>query len=58
MEISYTYTYFFWILSTIKMKFDQILVYQITSISNMFLAPYWKLETSPRPFQDFNEMTI
>ena len=40
------------------MKFDQILVYRITQISNMFLAHCWRLETSSRPFYDFNEMTL
>ena len=39
---NYTYAYFFWILSTIKMKFGQILVWSMTNISNMFLAQ-WKL---------------
>ena len=33
---SYTFVYFFWILSTIKMKFGYILVYLIANISNMF----------------------
>ena len=28
------------------MKIGQILVYLITNISNMFLAQYWRLETS------------
>ena len=35
---SYTYAYFFWILSPIKMKFDQIILYCMTSIYNIFLA--------------------
>ena len=39
---NYTCAYFFWILSTIKMKFGQILVWSMTNISNMFLAQ-WKL---------------
>ena len=55
---SYTFTYFFWILSTIKMKLGQILVYLIANISNMFLTQYWRLETSSRSFYGFNEMTI
>ena len=46
---SYTYAYFFWVLSTIKMKFGQILVYCMTHISNKFLAQCWSLETSSRP---------
>ena len=50
--------YFFWILSTVKMKFGQILVYLITNISNMFLAQCWIRETSSRLFYDFVEMTI
>ena len=40
------------------MEFSQILMYLITNISNMFLAQSWRLETSSRPFHDFNEMTI
>ena len=40
------------------MKFGQILMYLITNISNMFLAQCWRLETSSRPFYDFNEMAI
>ena len=55
---SYTFAYFFWILSTIKMKFGHILVYLITDISNMFLTQCWRLETNSRPFYDFNEMAI
>ena len=35
---NYTFSYFFWILSKIKMKFGQILAYLITNISNMFLS--------------------
>ena len=54
---SYTYTYLFWILSTIKIKFGQILVYRITYISNMFLAQCWRLKTSFRTFHDSDEMT-
>ena len=50
---SYSYVYFFWILSTIKMKFGQILMCCMTSISKMFLAQCWRLETSSRPFYDF-----
>ena len=41
---------FFWILSTIKMKFGQILVCSMTNISNMFLAQCCRLEASSRPF--------
>ena len=42
---SYIYTYFFWFLSTIKMKFGQILVCCMTNISNSFWfnARDWKL---------------
>ena len=50
---SYTYAYLFWILSTIKIKFNQLPVYCMTNISNMFLAECWKLETSPRSFDNF-----
>ena len=55
---SYTYAYFFWILSPIKMKFGQILVCCRTNISNMFLTECWRLETSSRLFYDFIKMTI
>ena len=55
---SYTYAYFFWILSPIKIKFGQILVCCMTNISNMFLAECWRLETSSRLFYDFIKMTI
>ena len=48
----------FWILSPIKIKFGQILVCCMTNISNMFLAEWWRLETSSRPFYDFIKMTI
>ena len=55
---SYVFAYCFWILRNIKMKFGQILIYRITNISNMLLAQCWRLETSSRPFYDFNEMPI
>ena len=55
---SYTYAYFFWILSPIKIKFGQILVCCMTNISNMFLAECWRLETSSRLFHDFIKITI
>ena len=55
---SYTYTYFFWILSTIYMKFGQILVCCMTNISNMFLAQNWRLKTSSSHFHDFIKLTI
>ena len=42
---SCTYAYFFWILSTIKIKFGQILVCCTTNSSNIFLAQCWRLET-------------
>ena len=40
------------------MKFGQILVCCMTNISNMFLAEYWRLETSSRLFYKFFKMTI
>ena len=43
----------FWVLSTIEIKFCQIL-----DISNMFSAQCWKLETSFRPFYEFTKTTI
>ena len=52
------YTYFFWILSTIKKKFGQILVYCMKIISNMFLGLCWRLKTSFRPLFDFTKMTV
>ena len=55
---SYTYGYFFWILSTVKMKFGLILVCCMTNISNMFLTQCWRLKTSSRPFYDFFKMII
>ena len=39
------------------MKFDKAIVHLLANISNMFLADYWELETSSKPFYDFNEMT-
>ena len=55
---SYAYVYFFWILSTIKMRLGQILVCYTTNISNIFLAESWRLENSSRLFSDFINMTI
>ena len=55
---NYTYAYFFWILSPIKIKFGEILVCCMTEISNIFLAECWRLETSSRLFYDFIKITI
>ena len=55
---SYTYAYFLWILSHIKMKFGELLVCCMTDISNMFLTECWRLETSFRLFYDFIKITI
>ena len=55
---SYTYAYFFWILSTIKMKFGQMIRCCMTNISNMFLDECWRLEISSRLFYYFIKMTI
>ena len=55
---SYTYAYFFWIPSPIKMKFGQILVCCMTNISNIILAECWRLKTSSRLFHDFIKITI
>ena len=38
------------ILSAIKMKFDQILVYLVANISNMFSAQCWIRKLVPGPF--------
>ena len=40
------------------MKLGQILVCCMTNICNMFLAQYWRLETSSRPFHHFIKVTI
>ena len=55
---SYTYAYFFWILSSIKMKFGQILVCCMKNLSNMFSTECWRLETSSRLFCDFIRKAI
>ena len=55
---SYTYTYFFWILSPIKIKLVKILVCYLKNISNMFLAQSWWLETTSRPFYGLIKTTI
>ena len=55
---SYTSSYFFWILSHIRMKFGQPLMCCMANISNMILAQCWRLEISPGPFYDFIKMTI
>ena len=57
--LRYTYAYFLWILSTIKMKFGQIIVRCMTNIFSMFLFQCWRLlETSFRFFYDFMTMAI
>ena len=58
MHRNYTFAYFFWILSSIKIKFGQILAYLTTNISNMFLAQFWNHETNSRPFYYSNKMTM
>ena len=55
---NYTYAYFFWIPSTVKIKFGQIQVCCMTNTLIMFLAYCWRLETSCRPFYGFIKMTI
>ena len=55
---SYTYTYFFWMVCTVKMKFGQLLLCCMRNISNLFLAQYWRLETSSRPFYFLIKITI
>ena len=55
---SYTYAYFFWILSTIKRKVGQILVCYVANISNIFLAECWRLEFNSRLFSDLVKITI
>ena len=55
---SYTLAYFFWILSTIKMKLGQIKVCRMKNFSNMFLAQCWRLNTSCRLFYNFIKMIL
>ena len=55
---SCTFAYFIWIISTIKIKLGQILVYLITNISNTFSVQHWRQETGSRPLYDLNEMAI
>ena len=55
---SYSYVYLFLILSTIKMKFGQIVMCFMANISNMFLAQCWRLETKSRPFYNFIKTEI
>ena len=52
------YIHFFWIVSTIKMKFGQILMLRMPNIPNGFLAHCLRLETNSRHFHDFTKMTI
>ena len=40
------------------MKFGHIVMNLVTKISSMFLDQCWGVETSSRPFYDFNEITI
>ena len=53
---SYTLDCFFVILGSIKMEYDQILVWLMTKISNSFLPLMWRLETSFRHFCDFGKI--
>ena len=46
---SYIYVYFFWTLSTIKIKLGQILQYCMINIFKMLFAQCWTLETSSMP---------
>ena len=55
---SYSYVYLFLILSTIKIKFGQILMCCMANISNMFSAQYWRLDTKSRPFYDYIKTEI
>ena len=50
---SNTYAYFYWILSTIKIKFGLILAYCMPNTSNIVLAQCRTLESSSKPFYDF-----
>ena len=58
MKVTLSYPYIFSILSTIKMKFGQILVCWVANISNMLLAKCWWLETSSRSFYDFIKLEV
>lgn len=44
--------------SSDKMRFDQIFVYLMAIISNMFLVQLQRLETFTEPFQDFNKFAV
>ena len=55
---SYSFDCLFRILRSIKMKFGQILVQLMTNIFSLFLTLLWRLETSPKSFYGFSEMTI
>ena len=51
---NYTCSYFLWILSTIKIKFSQLLPCCLTNICNVILARCWRLETNSRSFSDLS----
>ena len=53
---SYTLDCFFIILGSIKMEYDQILVWLMTKTSNSFLPLMWRLENSFRYFCDFGKI--
>ena len=55
---SYTFHCFFRILGSIKIKFVQKIVQLMTNNPNLFLALLWTLETSSRPFNDFDKMVV
>lgn len=52
---SYIFSYAFWILGSVKVRFGQTLLYLMKNMSAMFLIPFWNLETISRPFYDFNK---
>ena len=45
-------------LTSVKMRFGQILVCCMANISNIYLAECWRLETSSRLFYDFIKVRI
>ena len=54
---NYTVNCLFRAICRIKVKFVQILMHLITNIFNLSLTRFRRLETSSRPFHDFDKMT-
>ena len=54
----YTFDYFFRVPVSIKINIGHILVKFMTNISNLFLPQLWRLETSSRPFYNFDKIAV